>query len=285
MSQTSEALPELDIPGLLRQHGLRPNKRLGQNFLTDTAALRRILAATQLGENETVLEIGAGVGSLTRHLCQAARRVIAVELDSGLFTILEQTLAAFRNVRLIHGDILEMDPAELSSGSRYCVVANIPYYITSALLRHLMEASLRPDRLVLTVQREVATRLTADPGRLSLLALSVQVFGRAKVVASIPAGCFYPAPKVDSAVIRVDLFPSPAISEPMLPAFFQLTKAGFGQKRKTLRNALAAGLNIEAAQVEQLLLSAGLESGRRAETLDLAEWTRLVQAFLRWVPD
>jgi 16S rRNA (adenine1518-N6/adenine1519-N6)-dimethyltransferase len=161
----------------------------------------------------------------------------------------------------------------------YFVVANIPYYITSNLLRHLLEAPLKPARLVLTVQREVAERITAGPGEMSLLALGVQVYGRPKIVARIPAGAFYPPPQVDSSVVRVDLYAEPLIPAGQLDAFFHLAKAGFGQKRKMLRNALSAGLGWPAAQTATLLESAGIDPQRRAETLLMVEWRELTEKY------
>jgi 16S rRNA (adenine1518-N6/adenine1519-N6)-dimethyltransferase len=278
--------PLLDVPGLLRQHGLRPDKRLGQNFLIDTAALERIVAAAGVEPTDTILEVGPGLGSLTRKLAQSAKRVIAVELDEDLIPVLKTVIAPFPNVEVVQGDILALDPARLmasegeDSQPGYQVVANIPYYITSALIRHLLESSPRPRRLTLTVQREVAERIVAGPGDLSLLALSVQVYGQPQIVARIPAGAFYPPPQVDSAVVRVDLYPQPALPPDRLKAFFRLVKAGFSQKRKTLRNALAGGLQLEPARAAALLQTAEIDPHRRAETVSLEEWGHLVKAYL-----
>ncbi|HZW04026.1 MAG TPA: rRNA adenine dimethyltransferase family protein, partial [Anaerolineaceae bacterium] len=169
--------------------------------------------------------------------------------------------------------------AQLVRQDGYLVVANIPYYITSALIRHLLEAPRKPARLVLTVQQEVAERIAAVPGEMSLLALSVQVYGRPAVVARIPAGAFFPAPKVDSAVLRVDLYPDPVIPRERLEAFFRLIKAGFSQKRKTLRNTLASGLHLAPVEAAARLQAAGIDPQRRAETLSLAEWKDLVEQF------
>lgn len=277
-------LPPLDVPALLRQHGLRPDKRLGQNFLVDPAALRRVAQAAELSPGDQVLEIGAGLGSLTRYLAELSGRVIAVELDSQFIPILEHVLAEFDNVVIVQGDILELDPAELIGSPGYQVVANIPYYITSALIRHLLEARLPPERMVLTVQREVALRICAGPGDMSLLALSVQVFGRPKIGGRIPAGAFFPAPGVDSAIVKIDLFPQPLFQDEQLDTFFQLARAGFSQKRKTLRNALAGGLRMPAAATGTLLQTSGIDPRRRAETLSLEEWRRLVEAFRQAKP-
>jgi len=274
------SLPPLDVRGLLRRHGLSPKKSLGQNFLVDPAGLQRVVEAAGIPPEAEVLEIGAGLGSLTRYLALAARQVTAVELDQNLIPVLRDVLAGAPNVRIIHGDMLELDPAELVQSDGYLVVANIPYYITSALIRHLLESRRKPGRLVLTIQKEVADRVTAAPGDLSLLALSVQLYGQPRVAARIPAGAFYPAPNVDSAVLRVDLYPEPRIPESQIDPFFRLAKAGFGQKRKTMRNALAAGLHLDGEQAAQLLESAGIDPQRRAETLSLDEWQRLTEARL-----
>ena len=272
-------LPPLDVRALLRQYGLRPSKGLGQNFLCDDAALRRIAALAGLGLQDVVLEIGPGLGSLTRYLALSAATVTAVELDAGLFPALRAVLAPYPNVRLVQGDILELSPEALVQTDDYVVVANMPYYITSAVFRRLLSGKKRPRRAVLTVQREVAARLCAGPGDMSLLALSVQVYGRPETVAILPAHAFYPAPTVDSAVVRLELYPEPAIPSMRLETFFRLAKAGFSQKRKTLRNSLSGGLGIEASQAEARLTAAGIDARRRAETLSLEEWGKLVEEF------
>ncbi len=172
------ALPPLNIPELLRRYDLRPSKGLGQNFLQDNQALQNIVNAADLSPEDEVLEIGPGLGSLTRYLALSARSVTAVELDRKLFPALKSVLAPYKNIRLVQGDILKIDPAEIIKKAGYVVVANIPYYITSVVIRHLLEADQRPSRVVLTVQKEVAERICADPGKMSLLALSVQVYGK-----------------------------------------------------------------------------------------------------------
>ncbi|HRE26447.1 MAG TPA: 16S rRNA (adenine(1518)-N(6)/adenine(1519)-N(6))-dimethyltransferase RsmA [Anaerolineales bacterium] len=271
------ALAPLPIADLLRRHGLRPRKSLGQNFLIDEGALGRIVTAAALTTSDSVLEIGPGLGSLTRHLAIAARDVVAVELDQTLLPALTEVVAPHPNVRVIHGDILALDPAVLVADADYKVVANIPYYITSAVIRHLLEARRRPTVIVLTIQREVAERLSAAPGDLSLLAVSVQAYARAEVVARIPAGAFYPRPDVDSSVVRLTALPQPVFGELDAERFFRVVKAGFSQKRKQLRNALSAGLSRPAQAVDAWLNAAGVDPKRRAETLTLAEWTTLTR--------
>jgi 16S rRNA (adenine1518-N6/adenine1519-N6)-dimethyltransferase len=269
---------------------LRPDKSLGQNFLIDPHALEQVVDIAQVEPEITVLEVGAGLGSLTRLLAGRAQRVIAVELDNDLVPILQEVLADFINVEVVQGDILDLDPGFLLRKSNaepvdrggeapppYIVVANIPYYITSALIRHLLETRERPERLTLTVQDEVAERICAVPDDMSLLALSVQVYGTPRVAARIPAGAFFPTPKVDSAVVRIDIHPIPLIASPQLPLFFRLARAGFSQRRKTLRNALAGGMGWQSERAGALLETAQINPQRRAETVSLDEWRRLVQ--------
>ncbi len=275
-----DRLTPIEVPALLKKYDLRPSKGLGQNFLVDEAALIKIANAAEIYEGDVILEIGPGLGSLTRYLGSAAGQVIAVELDQKLLPVLHETLARFENVKIVIGDILEKNPTELLSGvlaegQSYKVVANIPYYITSALIRHLLEAEIQPSNMVLTVQKEVAQRICEQPPNLSLLALSVQVYGEPKVTAKIPAGAFYPAPKVDLSVVRVDLYPIPIIPDNLLPDFFRLAKAGFSQKRKTLRNSISAGMAWSKERAEIVLNSAGIDPQRRAQTLDLKEWEAL----------
>jgi 16S rRNA (adenine1518-N6/adenine1519-N6)-dimethyltransferase len=272
---TGLSLPPLNIPGLMKQFGLRPSKGLGQNFLQDNQALQKIVSAANITPSDDILEIGPGLGNLTRYLALTGRSVTAVELDKNLFPVLEAVVAPYQNVRLVQGDILRLDPAVLMDTPDYLVVANIPYYITSSVLRHLLESERHPRRLVLTVQEEVADRICARPGKMNLLALSVQVYGIPEIVTYIPAEAFFPAPKVDSAVLRVEILPKPLISVDLLDIFFKLSKAGFAQKRKTLRNSLAGGLGIKPADAEKLLTSAGIDPKRRAETLSLEEWGNL----------
>jgi len=269
------SLPALNIPALVKQYGLRPSKGLGQNFLQDNQALQTIVACAEIAPVDDVLEIGPGLGNLTRYLALAAHSVTAVELDKLLFPALKKVIAPYQNVHLVQGDILNLVPAELMKSTDYLVVANIPYYITSAIMRHLLENGGHPRRLVLTVQEDVAERICAKPGKMSLLSLSVQVYGTPAIVAYIPAEAFFPAPKVDSAVLRVEILPEPVIPTQLLNTFFTLIKAGFSQKRKTLRNSLSGGLGIAPAEAEKMLAVAGLDPMRRAETLSLEEWGRL----------
>jgi 16S rRNA (adenine1518-N6/adenine1519-N6)-dimethyltransferase len=274
----------MDVRRLLEQWNIRPSKGLGQNFLVDQAALDKIVVAAELTSNDTALEIGAGLGTLTEQLAREAGRVVAVELDGRLMPVLQSVLSGCGNVTLIQGDILELDPADLisniqqpTSNSQYKVVANLPYYITSAVLRHLLEARVRPQRMVVTVQREVAERIVARPGEMSLLAVSVQFYGRPQVLFRIRPGGFYPAPGVESAVVRIDAHDTPPVPVGDVDAFFRVVRAGFAQRRKQLRNTLAAGLRCPADQVTARLQEIGVDPRRRAETLSLEEWARIAR--------
>lgn len=269
---------------ILDRYGITPKQSLGQNFLYDEGLLARITAAAELSPGDSVLEIGPGLGALTRQLAQAAGRVVAVELDDRLLPVLRYELEPFNNVEIIHGDILAFDPAAWFDDP-FVVVANVPYYITGAILRRLLEGQPRPRRMVLTVQREVAERLTARPPDMSLLAVSVQYYGSVRLVGAVKAGAFWPRPEVDSAVVRVDVeerFLGAGAGEhgkkgEEEAAFFRVVRAGFSEKRKQLKNNLRRlGLSDEAIAVA--LGSAGIDGRRRAETLRVDEWGRLVEA-------
>jgi 16S rRNA (adenine1518-N6/adenine1519-N6)-dimethyltransferase len=273
---------------LLRRYGLDPKRSLGQNFLIDERHLGRIADVADLAARDTVLEIGPGLGVLTRHLASQAGRVIGVELDGRLIDVLRDLFAGQSHVSFVHGDILAMDPAELvqaASGSHgiragYKVVANLPYYITSAVLRHLLENRRPPELAVVMVQKEVAQRICAGPGEMSLLAVGVQFYARPRIVQRVPAGAFHPRPKVDSAVLRLDVMPEPAVAGVDVERFFQIVRAGFGQKRKQLLNSLSAGLGLSKVTVEDALGHAGIDPQRRPQTLSLPEWGRLYQALV-----
>ena len=268
---------------ILERYGIAPKQSLGQNFLYDEGLLARITAAAELSPADQVLEIGPGLGALTRQLAQAAGRVVAVELDERLLPILRYELEPFANIEIVHGDILRVDPAAWFDGP-FVVVANVPYYITGAILRHLLDGRPRPARLVLTVQREVAERLAAKPPDMSLLAVSVQYYGTVRVVGTVKAGAFWPRPEVDSAVVRVDVderFSSRGEREKggkgEEEAFFRVVRAGFSEKRKQLKNNLRH-LGLADGVIAAGLDAAGIDGRRRAETLTVEEWGQLVEA-------
>lgn len=289
------------LSAVLRKHGLHLKKGLGQNFLADPIHLDRIVAAAELTRDDVVIEVGPGVGTLTARLAAQAGRVVAVELDSSLLPALRETLAGHDNVAIVQGDILQLDPAALAMRlptpntgapseslpinhsplpiTHYKVVANLPYYITSAAIRHLLTAAPPPALLVLTVQREVAQRIVASPPQMSLLAVSVQYYAQPEIVARIPAGAFYPPPKVDSAILRLRVRSRPAVDAPADEIFFTVARAGFSQPRKQLHNSLKSGLSLPAETVQALLAAAEIAPQRRAETLTLEEWGRLAGAY------
>lgn len=258
---------------LLTHYQIEPKKSLGQNFLFDENILAQIVEAAALEPLEPVLEIGPGLGSLTRLLAQTTAQVTAVELDNRFMPILQTELAYFDNVRLIHGDILAQDLDTLFD-QPYKVVANVPYYITGAILRHLLSARQKPTSLVMTVQKEVAERMTAVPPKMSLLAVSIQLYGHAEIITTIKAGAFWPRPDVDSAVIRLTLYPKQSLSFAEEKPFFALVKAGFSQKRKQLKNNLRQ-LGYNQAEITGLLDAANVDGRRRAETLTLSEWINI----------
>ena len=283
------------IRDLIRIYNLDPKKSLGQNFLVDEQHLDRVVAAADLTADDTVLEIGPGLGALTRRLAAKAGRVIAVELDDRLITILRAQFATQSHVSIVHGDILKLNPvdllaeavlvnraqgapAKIVNPSTYKVVANLPYYITSAVIRHLLEASVPPSLAVLMVQKEVAERICAAPGDMSILAVSVQFYAQPQIVHQVPATAFYPRPKVDSAVLRLEVFPQPVVTAVAPEIFFRVVRAGFSQKRKQLLNTISAGLHLSKDEATAALDRAGIDPKRRAETLSLAEWGQLCVA-------
>ena len=275
---------------LLRRYDLRARKELGQNFLIDTDILERIIAAAELTPSDLVVEIGPGLGVLTEQLAQKAGWVLAIELDDNLAAILKQRLSSYSNVTIINADVLKTDPAALLEEHKgklppginpasYKVVANLPYYITSPTLRHLLEASAKPKTMVVMVQKEVAEQITAKPGKLSLMGISIQLYGNPTLVTKVPASSFYPAPKVDSAVLRIEIYPQPAVDIGDSEGFFKIVRAGFSHARKQLHNSLERGLLLPKEDVLELLNKAGIDIERRAQTLTLEEWGRLWRLF------
>ena len=217
---------------------------------------------------------------MTNRMGGIARRVIAVELDDRLIPLLQHRFGDRDNVRLVHADILDLNlDLHIRPDESYCVIANLPYYITSAILRTLLERAHRPDRLVVMVQNEVADRLVAKPGDMSLLSVSVQYYGQPRIVTRLSPAVFWPRPDVTSALVRIDTYgDSPPVRVPDEGTFFRVVRAGFSQKRKQLRNALAGGLGVSREEAERLLAAAGLDPQRRAETLSLEEWAALAGA-------
>ena len=267
------------ISAILKKHDLLPDKSLGQNFLTDPNILKKITQIAGVSDTDTVLEIGAGLGHLTDQLAQSAARVVAVELDDRLIPALEENLSTHKNIKIVQGDILSLNPQDLVSENNYLVVANIPYYITSRIIRNLLESEVKPNRIILTIQHEVAQRICAKQGKMSLLSLSVLMYGEPSLEMRIPAGAFYPQPKVDSSVILMNLHETPLLKAGLRVKFFRIVKAGFLHRRKTLRNSLSKGLATDPAEVENLLVETGIDPQRRAETLSMEEWLELTRNY------
>ncbi|HTY82194.1 MAG TPA: 16S rRNA (adenine(1518)-N(6)/adenine(1519)-N(6))-dimethyltransferase RsmA [Dehalococcoidales bacterium] len=272
---------------LLRESGIRAKKGLGQNFLVSDEVLEKILDAADLKPSDTVIEVGPGLGLMTAELAKRAGWVIAIELDEHLADMLKQNMP--ENVVVIKRDVLGTDPAALlESGAlkipellkQYKVVANLPYYITSAVLRHFLEASIKPESIVVMVQKEVAEAITAKPGDQSVLSVSVQFYGKPEIIAIVPATAFYPAPDVDSALVKIDVYERPPVDVDDPDRFFKLVKAGFSAARKQAANAFSKGLGLEKAEVTSWLQNAGIDPTRRAETFTLEEWGRLFNSFL-----
>jgi 16S rRNA (adenine1518-N6/adenine1519-N6)-dimethyltransferase len=287
----------LSVHELLRRAGIDPKKSLGQNFLVDESYLDRIAATADLNADDIVLEVGPGLGTLTARLAAQAGCVVAVELDDRLIPFLRGEFALQENVHVVQGDILELQPAELIQSCRpqqmpaataselpraYKLVANLPYYITSAVLRHVLEAASAPSRAVVMVQEEVARRICAEPGEMSILSVAVQFYAEPRIAFRVPAGAFFPRPNVDSALLDLVVRPHPALAaiedEVDEARFFALVRAGFGQKRKQLRNSLSAGLRMSKESADDALAVAGIEPSRRAQTLSIFEWVRLYQS-------
>jgi 16S rRNA (adenine1518-N6/adenine1519-N6)-dimethyltransferase len=278
---TSDISP-LQAQSLLKLYGVKPRKTLGQNFLTSASARELIIKAADLDPADVVLEIGPGLGALTEALANNVDRVICVELDESLYSILMDLFADLENVKIVQGDILSISPGDLGLTPGYVVVANIPYNITSAVIRHIMEAEIAASRVILTIQKEVAGRIVASPGEMSLLALSVQVFGVPSIKANIAPGSFYPAPSVESAVVRVDIEQRQSLDPRVLNNLFKLAKAGFAQRRKQLKNAFAHGLPLNKSSAEELLRSCDIEPAKRAQSLDVDTWFRLALAYEKY---
>ena len=271
--------------GQLRRNDLRPKRSLGQHFLKDPTYLARMVEAAEVSGADSVLEIGPGKGVLTAALADRAARVVAVELDERLAAYLAEEFADRPQVTIVQGDILEMDPSAVmgtdDGDGGYKVAANLPYYITSAILRRILEAKRPPTLAAVMVQKEVAERICAEPDQMSLLSVSVQFYARPQLVEVVPAGAFYPKPKVDSAILRLDVYPEPVVQDVRPDRYFSVVRAGFGQRRKQLANSLSANLGMPKSEVREALPASGIDPRRRPETLTLEEWRTVCLALGR----
>jgi len=276
---------------LLRKYDIRMKKRLGQHFLVNDAVLEKILNAAEISPDDTVIEVGPGLGLMTAELAKRAGWVIAIELDNRLAAILKETLPS-ENIVVLNEDVLGTDPAALLKGSApnfppqlrsYKVVANLPYYITSPVLRHFLEAPVKPATMVVMVQKEVARTIVAEAGQRSVLSIAVQFYGRPSIVMDVPAASFFPPPEVDSALVKIDVYRQPPVDVDDVEGFFKLVRAGFTAARKQVANSLAQGLGLPRPDVQALLAKAAIDPKRRAETFTLEEWATLYNVYTRMV--
>ena len=263
---------------LMTAYGLNPKKSLGQNFMHDPNTIEKIVSTAELMPDDTVIEIGPGTGELTASLAQYAKHVMAIEVDERLEPVLSDRFADTPNVYFVFEDILKTNVLSLVGKKDFVVVANVPYYITTAILQHLLEQARRPKRIVITMQYEVAERICATTeGDMTLLSNSVQFYGKPEIVSKLNPAVFWPRPSINSAILRIDTYETPIVDVPSDKLFFKVVKAGFSQKRKQLRNSLSGGLQVKSKIAQGYLDNAGIDSKRRAETLNLEEWARLTR--------
>lgn len=258
----------------------KARKSLGQHYLVDAVVLERILEAAELSEQDVVLEIGPGLGSLTRGLLERVASVIAVEMDPRLAASLASRLGNPANLTTVEADARTMDIGSLVGGQAgYKVVANLPYYAANPIVRRLLEAEPKPGLMVFMVQKEVAQVMVAEPGRMGLLSVATQYYARPSLVCDVPPEAFNPPPKITSAVVRLEVRPEPAVAVADRDAFFALVRAGFSAPRKQLRNSLSHGLGVPGAEVGEFLEGLDLDGSRRAETLTIEEWAALYRGW------
>lgn len=264
---------------LLRTNNLKPNFTYGQNFLVDDIVLQDIVDGAEVGPEDVVLEIGPGIGNLTRLLCERAKFVLSIEKDPKFFPILHSIKKDFRkNFRFEVADALEYNFQDFfleQNYKSYKVVANIPYFITGKILKMLMAAKFKPESITVLTQKEVAQNLVAKPGNLSILAISVQLYGEPKIVQIVPARSFHPAPKVDSAVVKIDLFKKPKYQLEDEKKFFKTVKACFSGKRKQIHNTLANNLKLSKEKVADILEKLHIPSSARPQELTIEKWIEL----------
>jgi 16S rRNA (adenine1518-N6/adenine1519-N6)-dimethyltransferase len=272
---------KLVIKNLFKKYHFLPSKRLGQNFLVDKSALKRIFEPARLSENDIVLEIGPGVGNLTQELAKKAKRVIAIEKDPRMVEILKETLKDFNNTKIIQADILKIENWKLIKNwklknGNYKVIANLPYYITASVLRKFLEIEKKPKLMVFLVQKEVAQRICAKAPKMNLLALSVQYYAQPKIIGYLSKKSFWPQPKVDSAILQISKIQSKRKIDS--ERFFKIVKAGFCQPRKQILNNLSKMLKLDKEKVKSWLLKNNIQPSQRGETLKIKDWIHLSQS-------
>lgn len=275
------------VKALMEKHGIKFQKKFGQNFLINEDVPIRIAEECGAGEKDCVLEIGPGIGTLTRELCNVAGKVVAVEIDSGLIPVLEETLVDLDNVEVINSDIMKTDINKLFeekfAGKDVCVCANLPYYITTPILMLLLESRLPFKKMTFMVQKEVADRLSSNSkeGDYGAVTAAVSYYGRVEKLFNVSAGNFMPAPKVDSAVIQITLYEEPPVKVKDEKLFFKIIRAAFEQRRKTLANALSGKVDVSKEEILGAICSVGLDQNIRGERLDIAEFALLADEIKR----
>lgn len=275
------------IKKICRAYGITPQRSKGQHFLMDQAVIGTMITTARLDQRDTVLEVGPGLGILTEALVAVAGHVVSVELDRKLFGLLRAQFVASRNLELVNDDVLRCDLAD-RLGANYKVVANIPYNITSRFLKSILTAAVKPSAVVILVQKEVAERICAPAGQLSRLGISVQLYGRPTVVATVGRQQFWPMPAVDSAIMEIrDIQSASAIAAQLKPVtekqFWQLVRIGFSAKRKKLANNLVAGLKISSQIVKTALADTGLTPNVRAQGLGVSDWQQLAKKLIMYL--
>ena len=270
-----------DLKFLLSKHKIRPNKRLGQNFLIDKNTLEKLVSAADINRGDTVIEVGPGIGTITAYLAKLAKKVIAVEKDPSLVPILKDTTKGFKNIEIVIGDALKIEKMKIDwklKVGNWKLIGNIPYYLTAPLIRKFLEIDIPPKSMTLMVQKEMAQRICAKPPDMSILAVSVQVYAKPEIISYVPRSSFWPEPEVDSAIIRIKSHEARIMNtETERDAFFRVVKAGFSSPRKQLINNLSNGLKINRANTVEWLTGAGIAPERRAETLAVEEWLHLTK--------
>ncbi len=275
---TPEEIDTMTPRALLRRLGLRAHKGLSQSFLTDRYVVKDVVEAAEVGPGDDVLEIGPGLGILTRALVQRARKVVAVELDRELAPLLPRLVRRPDRLGVIQEDALNLDLGALFPGP-YKVAANLPYHITSPLLRLLLTAARKPEVIVVMVQKEVAERIAAKPGDTSLLSVMVQLYSKVSIVREVPAGSFFPPPEVDSAVLKLEVYRQLPVNVDDPEDLLRLVAGGFSRRRKQIHNSLSESMWFAPGAVVEVLRAAGIDPSRRAQTLSLEEWASLYRAY------
>lgn len=279
---------KLVIKKLLKEKGMRPSKRLGQNFLVSKSVLKKIIEAADLEKTDIILEIGSGIGTLTQELAKRAKKVIAIEKDKKMVEILKEILKDFKNVKIVEEDILKIENGSITkwlNGLNYKIISNLPYYIASPVIRKFLETKTPPQKMILMVQKEVAQRILAHPPKMNLLAISVQFYAKPKIVSYVSKRAFWPSPKVDSALIKLSEIKPKSYQHKSAQIstdqrlFFKIVKAGFSHPRKQLVNNLVFELKLEKEKVKSWLLKNKILPNSRAENLSLKNWISLTKTF------